>query len=415
MKKALTYLRLQLKRASRSLPVVLIFSLALSAALGILLTIFVRGYTNTEDKKKMRIGVVGDTEGSYLGFGIVTITNLDITRYSIDFEVLSEEEAKKALRAKDLTAYVVIPENFMTEAAGGNIMKLEYVSASGDSGLMNVFKEEVIGSIVDILNSSQRTIYGLRDALAENGVKDTSKRTDAYFTTLIDNILQRSNMRKTVECGVSDGLSVQGYYICGIAVMFIAVWGVTCCSHFAKRTNALSRLLASKGCGAAGQVAGEYIAYLLIMLAALAVIIGGCTLITSGITDVVPELRGRGTGAVLIFAVKLIPVAVTLSALQFLLYEAVGGIVSSVLLQFTCALALSYVSGLIYPISFFPKALQKISSFLPTGIAREYASSLLGGKSVSYAMIALAAYFAVFMLLAVLIRRHKISGRRAEP
>ena len=100
-----------------------------------------------------------------------------------------------------------------------------------------------------------------------------------------------------------------------------------------------------------------------------------------------------------------------ITAFQFLLYQLSDSLVSGVLMQFVSAVLLGYVSGCFYPISFFPRAIRTFSGLLPSGIAREYLSSLLAGKGSAAEVVPIAVCFAVFIALSVLVRGYRI--RRA--
>ena len=79
-------------------------------------------------------------------------------------------------------------------------------------------------------------------------------------------------------------------------------------------------------------------------------------------------------------------------------------------MPFFVSISLAFVSGCIYPVYFFPVALQKISAFLPTGLARNQLSACLTGKSDWKAAVLLLLYGAAFTFLSILLRRKKLAG-----
>jgi len=95
------YLFLQIKRAGKLLPAVCLFALALCAGIAFLLGALFADSENDKMNIRFRIGVVGDTEESYLGFGISALQTLDSSRHTIDFIELTDEEADKQLKAGD--------------------------------------------------------------------------------------------------------------------------------------------------------------------------------------------------------------------------------------------------------------------------------------------------------------------------
>ena len=412
MKKAFTYFRLQLKRIFHFIPSILVFSLVLCIIAGLALNIIIKKYENSEENKKFTIGVVGDTDDSYLGFGIVTLMEFDVSRFAIDFKNMDEEQAKKELAAGKLSAYVIIPENFIDSASHGNIIPLQYVSSSADTGINSVFKSEILEGIEDILETSQRAIYGLDKAMKELGVgNDISSKTDLLYEHLISLVLDRSEVAVVSEIGYSSSVSFIGYYLCAVILIYFSLWGISCCSHFAKNNNSLSRLLASKNIGSASQIIGEYFSYLIAMLITAFLALFSFTVILSDNITKIPEISSVTQFAV--FSLSLIPVIISFSAMQFMFFEMIPDVVPCAVAQFTFVIFSSYIGGLFYPIDFLPEAMRQASRFLPVGAAREYLTDLLLNKVNSKAFILLLIYTALFICVAVLIRKSKIKGRRS--
>jgi ABC-type uncharacterized transport system permease subunit len=81
-----------------------------------------------------------------------------------------------------------------------------------------------------------------------------------------------------------------------------------------------------------------------------------------------------------------------------------------VLLNFFGTLALCFVSGCMYPVYFFPVALQKLSAYLPTGLARTQLSGCLTGKTEFLPGLLLTLYGIVFLALSVLLTRKRLKG-----
>ena len=81
-----------------------------------------------------------------------------------------------------------------------------------------------------------------------------------------------------------------------------------------------------------------------------------------------------------------------------------------VLLHFFGTLTLCFVSGCMYPVYFFPVALQKVSAYLPTGLARAQLSSCITGKTEFLTGLLLILYGILFLLLSVLLTRKRLRG-----
>ena len=107
----------------------------------------------------------------------------------------------------------------------------------------------------------------------------------------------------------------------------------------------------------------------------------------------------------------LLPVVFMASAMHFMIYETVKNPVANLLLQFLGVLGMSYVSGYIYPASFFPERMAALGRALPTGTAFEY----LTGKLFRFAIIEnqnaflwVMSFGIVFLGIAIFSRRWSI-------
>jgi len=410
MKKTLTYAYLQLKRMAKLAPFIWGVTILLCLCLSLALSAIVNADNSADNKRKFTVGIVGDFSDSYFGFGISAIQTLDSSRFSIDIIELTESRAEQKLENGDIMAYVIIPEGYIDDAMHGDFDKLSYVTKESAFDIAVLFKDEVLDMISRILVESQNGIYGMQDAVRKNSIEvtDIMDHTNALMAEYLTLIINRSTALEQKIVGISDSLSLGAYMYSGIMVLLILLCGVACCPFFTRRDKALPALLNADRRGPLYQITGEYAAYLFAMLVNIAILF--CVLVIGAGEAVVaiPELEGFTLGKALSIFVRFIPAIIAVTSLQFLLYELTDSIVSGVLLQVICAIGLAYVSGCLYPISFFPKSIQTLSSLIPTGIARGYLSSLISGKPEILSALILAGYAAVLLGGATLARRRRI-------
>ena len=118
MKRA-AYFRTQLRCMLRALPAVLLLSLLLFFATASISAALLRADSASEERRVVTVGIVGDTEGSYLGFGFAVLTSLDSSRFSINFIETDLAEAEEALRRGELDGYLLIPDGFVSSIVNG--------------------------------------------------------------------------------------------------------------------------------------------------------------------------------------------------------------------------------------------------------------------------------------------------------
>lgn len=411
MKKCGKYTCAQLKRVLKVFPTIVVTMLLLLGCMALLMWVVLEKNNASDEKQMIQIGLAGDLEGSYLGIGIQTIQNLDSSRFAISFIDMSEEEAKEQLMQGKISAYVVIPEGFVDSVVSGENKPITYVTSVGATGVGSNIMNELVVTISKLVVESQNAIYGTQRYMKDNGMEKVYwETTDELCLQIVNFILGRTQVCELEMVGVANNLSFTGYYVCGILVLFLLLWGIVCSPLFVKRSLALPKLLKSRGQNALSQVVGEYIAYAALMLGML-LLIFVLLAIAMGVTGFeLPEWESRGIGTIFMFFVQMIPVCMLISALQFLVYEAVSGMVGSMLAQFLTAISLGYLSGCLYPISFFPESIQKLAGFLPTGAAVEYADKCLLSATMGTECIVMAVYFVGFIGLSVVLRNAKIKN-----
>jgi len=393
----------------RYAPFVFLVTLALCLCLAVALVTLVNTDNSDVDQKKIRVGVVGEFENSYLGFGISALQSFDSSRFSLEIVELSSDEARESLLDGELTGYVVIPEGFVEDAIYGDVGKLMFVTTNSNADIITMFKQEVLELISCLLVESQNGVYGMQDIMFEYDYERDviMDNTNELVAEYVGVILNRSNAFELEVTGISENLTFGGYMISGLSVLLMLLSGIVCCSLFVRRDMALPKLMSANRYRPSLQIVGEYIAYFFVMLANTLVLLF-LMMQAAKHSGAVLELAGVGTGEILLILVKFIPAIAMISAFQFFLYQLADSIVSGVLMQFVSAVFLGYISGCFYPISFFPKAVRAVAGVIPSGIARGYLSSLLTDTAGVVHILPIAGYVIVLVALSVLVRRHRI-------
>ena len=405
-----TYLYLQFKRVLRFFPFVATVSVLLFLALALILNNAIFLDSNSEEKQRFRIAIVGDSEDTYLDLALKAVETFDSSRFAIAFDRLDEETAQNELRKGSISAYIVMPDGFVRSALRGNLKPIKYITTTGTSELSSIFKDELTAIISSVLKEAQKGVYGLGNALRENVQSvTTSEHMNSFSIEYLTFILDRNNLYNTNELGISDNITLPEYLLCGISVLFLLLMGLPYAPVFVKNDYSLNKKLIIRGDKNYKQVLCEYFSYflanlLLVCLLLLVISIAGSVMndIFSGFIPPVSEIPS--------IILKIIPAILVLTALTFLFFELSENIVTGVLLYFFSTIALCYISGCFYPIYTFPQVIQDISAFLPTGLSRSYFANCITGSSYLNALW-LILYSVVFLSIAILLRRYKTTGR----
>ena len=410
MRRAFGYFRLQLKRFFKLMPVVLLLSAFLLATVGLVFVGLFAESESDEQNSLVKIGIVGDVSDSYLSMAVNALQNDESTRFSLEIIPLeSEGTAADMLRRGDLVAYILMPDDFVAKAMSGDLEQITCVTAAGASDFGTRVANELMQTVTEMVTYSQKAIFGFQSSAQDNGMSydEASDLGDLVALRVIKVIVDRDAAYEIDEIGDSGVKELKDPLVCGMLVLVIMLWGITCCTIFAARNSALYRVLSSKGTGSAAQVLAEYAAYLVFMAATFAVLTAAVVLVLQ-FTPPMPLLEKYDFTRLV--PGMLIPV-LTISAMHFFLYEVASGVVSGALLQFFCAMGMGYISGCVYPAYYFPRIVQNTAALFPAWSSRIWFDELVAGKPSLSTLAILTAYFAAFLILSVLVRRARIRRR----
>lgn len=393
------YFWMQCKRVLRFLPLVLCVAAVLFGSLAAIYNEMIRMSEESDAKTKFKVGLVGTAGDSYLQLGLAALESFDSSRFAVEIVTMTEPEAETAMTRGDIAAYVAIPEGFMEAAFRGEFMPLKYVSTVGAVGLVTLFKDEITLVINDILTEAQKGIYGAGNALHSQGLS-SGEAINELSIEYAEFVFDRAKAYSVKELGISDGLGLEGYLLSGLTVLFLMLICLPFAPMLVRRDHSLSRMLAARRRSVLGQVACEFGAYLLGLLALLVVV-----LVCLSAVGIEHSISGHGI-------LYTVPVVLMVGSLSFLLYEATSDLISGVLLQFFVTLCLCFISGCLYPNYFFPEMVQKIGAVLPAGIARTQIAGCITGEFSMGFTLALMGFAVTFFGVAMLIRMHRVTRAR---
>lgn len=392
------YLFVQLKRLLRILPPVVLVAALLFGCVIVAYGAMKDLEENSGKTTKFQVGVVGTAGDTYLQLGLKALESLDSSRFAVELTQMEESEAETAMRRGDISAFIVIPEGFLDAAFRGEIIPLKFVCSSTSLSLVTMLKDELTRVVGTLLLEAQKGSYGAWGAMEENGFDGNQVLNDISIE-YAEFVFDRSNIYRVSRLTVFDGLGMDGYLISGFCIILFLLICLTFAPMMIRRDHALSRMLCTHRRPVSLQVFCDFAVYLLGLICVIGIVLL-CAAVLAGYRA---SLQAVLQGLTIVFC---------LGAMSFLMYEIASDMISGVLLQFFLILALCFVSGCLYPITFFPDAVQKLSGFLPTGLARmQLADSILQTSSLD-TTVALLGYGVLFIAGSVLVRKLKVAGVR---
>ena len=298
----------------------------------------------------------------------------------------------------------------MEKAMRGEMEPMYYVTSAGSNNIVNMFKNEITALVTDVVVSSQQGSFGLQEALDANEVEGNhGEWVNALAIEYVNLVLKRTEAITVDELGISEGMRTGEYYLCGMTLLFLMLLGLPFVVVYARQDRSLNVLLLSRGVSGMRQLLDEWLSHFLSLLCLAAVVF--VPVLAFSATADNATLQMLSTADWLAYMLFFIPVLVMVSAFNLFIFEIGGNVVSSALLHFFSVLCMCYVSGCFYPVYTFPRAVQAVERFLPTGVARETLAVALSEGATLKPLIGVTVYAVLFFAVAWLVRMYKLRRR----
>lgn len=342
-------------------------------------------------EKRIGLGVVGNIENKYMKLGVEMLNNMDASRFSVKFESLDEENAKKALREGRIAGYFKIDKDFIEGLENGENRPVIYVSSSG--GLMNELSKEVASVFSVLIVNSERVIYAVDEYLSEHkNVYDRETANTELNMSLLKNVFTRGKIYNIETKALTGEVSVKDNYICAMIIILTALSGVGLGSLLSGKKDTLQEVLKSRGLSYISSIFCELIT---VTLYILILIIFGFGIFLLAINFLHNE--SFISPDYFEFFCNIFAVSIMFASMHLFIYELIYQRVTAVLTEIILGISLCYIGGCIYPLSFFPDIIQKISVFLPSTAGKNILISGLGYRLDLFSLEVVFLYTVLFM------------------
>lgn len=404
------YFLLQLKRVLKAFPAILLTTLILAAVLGAIVFIRTTTASGDEQRQKITLALVGDSEDPTIGIGVSLLQEMDSSRFTCTIVDMEEDEARRALEKQEIQGYLIIPDDFIRSVMYGDNNKVTFVTGTSQYTIGTMLARELADTVSTLVTETQTGIYAFRRFARQEGeTADLEQRTYEINLRYFNYVLPRSELYAVDTPDSKTAVSIQGYYLCSALLLLLLFLGIPGCRLFIRSDHSLCRLLSVRGRGAFSQTVSEYLSCCVLLFLGYLTASAILCVLAAGTDLALPELAGAGPGgyAGALFCLLLtVPVA---AGIIYLLSQLVNSLISGVILIFCCILCLGYVSGCFYPLSFFPESIQRIAPLLPTGALMEYMQDILTGESAWFPGLIALLWCILLFVPAWLIRRHRLS------
>ena len=401
----------QVKRILKLFPRIFLLSVVFAVVIGVCGMLYAGNSNYTKDTAKYDIGILCTSDNELVTLGLKLIRNLDDSRYMVNIISFDSEEAGfDALHANEISAFAVIPDEFIDAMMYLDETPHIKLYTASQKGITTVFMNEVADVISNDVVYAEAGIYSFADSLYGSDVTydRASVMIDTLFYKYMTALFNRGEVSEVTELGLGNGLSLLGYFFCGLVLFYTVMLSFCCISYFTGKRTEFFMISASKGVGPVGQVLSEYVCFFAAnLLCAVFTLICVYFVLTSGLVGF-GEFEENPLKSYLAFSGCYIFVLMALTAFEFMLFEVISGVINKFLMPFIVLIGFSFLSGYFYPKSFLPKVAQTIGDVLPTGVAYKVLAAGLTGKDNVLNVLFMFVYALAFLAAVVYARKIRI-------
>jgi len=346
--------------------------------------------TINKSQSRIGVGIVGSIENKYMKLGVEMLNNMDASRFSIKFINMDEAAARKYLKAGEIIGYFKIDKDFIEALEKGENRPVEYISSG--AGMISALSKEVASVFSTLLVNSERAIYATDNYLIDHPQVYNRERANTEFNIeLLKNVMSRGRIYDVKSIDTVSGLSDADNYICGMSVLFMMLTGLGLGGLLSDKNESLLRVLKSRGLSYGNSLIADMFVISLYIILTVLIFTGGMAL-TGAI------LPGNHNFVNLFeYCKDIVFLSVMFASMHLFIYEIIYKRVVAVLAELLLSISLGYIGGCIYPISFFPDIIRKLSIFLPSGAGIQVLSDGMGYSVDIFCFIIILLYSILFI------------------
>lgn len=410
MKQKILYLYMEIKKALRIVPRMIIQAILLMLLIGMIAFCGAESMQRDPLEASVDIAVVVREDNVMTKMALGYVENMESVSQICHFRQTTEEEGFGLLKRGEAAALILLPEQLVEGIMNGTNPTVD-IYFPKNTGLEAMLFRELTESGEGLLRVAQAQIYGAYDAAAEYGLTEQLSRMETEIDSYnLAFALDRLALYDTEKVSVFGSVNAIQFYLASGIVLFLLLAGTAMYPVVQGEPRAFGRQLERQGTGPVWQCFCQWFCGV-IYLGLLCVMLGA-VLKTAMIflpDAIVRQLRVGGAVGYPVGVRLGIAALIVMSATTFiyLLYSLAGSRTSGILLVFLLSVVMVYLSGGLVPSIFLPEIMQKVGERLPAAYLIRAACGLIAGQGATMTgrcIVVLCGYTAVFGLAACLAR-----------
>ena len=358
-------IRMDLRRAVRILPATLLYTLLFLLVSLIVIKNGEKLFFDPNKYGQVPVGLVMPLDSDQNQFGLKLVQDMQSFREALVIRQFdTQEQGMAALEASEITALILIPEDFVDALFRDENQPVRIVFKEN-----NTLEEHIINDLLltsaNMLGTSQAARYALQ---ALNQVFHVEQKAGEELVDQLDSydfsyFIGREALFTTRSFDSLSGHSLKEQLAGSYAILVLSFLCFILTAFYQGKRPAYQIRQRCSGVSRFGIGISEWISTVVLLYAAFLLIFLGFT------------IAGLGPKATAV--IFIIPILMILGACILLLSYSVHNPVYSNLVILVCIVLLMYIAGGLIPVDFLPKFLQDLSRWNPVSALIRFTQNIL--------------------------------------
>lgn len=358
----LIYIKMEVKRAIRYLPFLLLGIALLGILLGGGFFLGSRMLYGDEVSGRIQVAVVLPEDDPLAGKAMRMVESLESVKSLCDFQEMSREDAEAELKKGSIYAALLIPDGFVQDIMNGTNTPVTVVFP-GQSRTENLIFEQLTSAGARILGAAQAGIYSGDEYLIENGRENEISTLEEEMNRLyLSANLSRKDYFKRIQISGTGDVSVAGFYAASSCVLILLFSILSVSEYLIPWNQGMRECLDAAGIGPWKRVVARVIG--LGVLFFVVTICGAMIAVWKNWTWISVD------SPLNFFRVTawLFLTDVSIAAFGNGIFQQGEGLAGGILWLFVVTMTTHFLAGGFLPTVFLPEKLRAISVWMPTKV-----------------------------------------------
>ncbi len=382
MYQSLMLLRLEIKRAMKSLPQLIAGALVIFAIMGLIIVFTVISENEGTVTRKMSVDLAANNNTIIETVGMDVLSNMEIAENNLNISMVeSEDEGIKRFENGETDALIIFPDNYIASVdRGENLPAKVYLRNSGYSFTVSLIAK-LCGVAGDLLAAAESSSYAAGDLCNEFEIRQYKSEiledVDVINARMI--LSREDNFSKLTIYG-ENNVPIAMEYACAVLVMITLLWGISCGTMIKSDSPVLVKKLEANLLPLSKQIFFKLVALICLMGTMFLIL---CVAVIAAFLlkpDVFEMIGITDVWQIVMLIPMSIPTVICASAIVLFAFTAASNQIGGILLLSLGTVAMGYASGCLMPAVYLPMTIRNSFGLWPTYYMKQQAINAISGK-----------------------------------